>query len=173
MFKRTTSVALLVAMILTLAAGSLMAQLKLGYVNSQAVLASYPPAVEARKKLEAESAKWTQELQKMSEDFQAAQQELEQQSLLLSDAKKQEKVKALEQMAQRAQQFQTQKWGENGEMARREQELLQPVIDKVNTVIKKVGDDNGFDFIFDAVAGNLLYAKETHDMTQKIIDALK
>ncbi|MBN1895726.1 OmpH family outer membrane protein [bacterium] len=173
MFKRTKSVAILAAMILIPATSPLMAQLKLGYVNSQAVLAAYPPAVEARKKLEAESAKWTQELQKMSEDFQAAQQELEQQSLLLSDAKKQEKVKALEQMAQRAQQYQVQKWGENGEMARREQELLQPVIDKVNAVIKKVGDDNKFDFIFDAVAGNLLYAKEAHDMTQTIIDALK
>lgn len=164
---------MIIALLFVTFAASGFSQIKLAYVNSQMVLASYTPAIDAKKQLDAESAKWAQELQTMSQDFQAAQQKLEQQSLLLSEAKKKEKAQELQETYMKIQQFQQDKWGDDGELAQKEKELLQPVIDKVNEVIKTVGDDGGYDFIFDAIAGNLLYAKDTHDITQKVIDALK
>ena len=163
----------IIALMLFTLSASGFSQMKLAYVNSQMVLAGYAPAIEAKKQLEAQSAKWTQELQTMTEAFQTSQQKLEQQSLLLSDAKKKEKAQELQQTYMQIQQFQQEKWGDDGELARKEKELLQPVIDRVNEVINKVGDDGGYDFIFDAIAGNLLYAKDAHDITQKVIDALK
>ena len=164
---------MMIALLLVTFAASGFSQLKLAYVNSQMVLAGYAPAIDAKKQLEAESAKYTQELQTMSQDFQAAQQKLEQQSLLLSEAKKKEKAQELQETYMKIQQFQQEKWGEDGELAQKEKALLQPVIDRVNEVINQVGDEGGYDFIFDAIAGNLLYAKEAHDITQKVIDALK
>ena len=154
-------------------ANGIAADLKLAYVNSQAVLAQYQPAIDAQKKLEEEAAKWNQELQAMSLEVQQLQERLEQQSLMLSEAKKEELAQELQNKYLAAQQYQNEKWGEQGEFARRRAELLQPIIDKVNEVIQTVGADGGFDFIFDTVAGNLLYAKEQHDVTPQVLEALK
>ncbi|NQT26388.1 OmpH family outer membrane protein [candidate division KSB1 bacterium] len=152
--------------------GSAFAQLKTGYVNSQAVLAQYQPAIDAQKKLEAEAAKWAQELGAMETDIRSTQERLEQQSLMLSDVKKEELQQEIQNKMMQYQQFQNEKWGEQGEFARRRAELLQPIIDKINTVIQDVGDAGGYDYIFDTVAGNLLYAQEKHDVTEAILAEL-
>ncbi|MBN2201980.1 OmpH family outer membrane protein [bacterium] len=154
-------------------AGSAAGQAKLGYVDSPRILASYGPALDAQKKLDGENTQWVQELQKMQEDLQTMQQKLEQQSLLLSDAKKRESAQELQNLALKAQQFQQDHWGDQGKFFQRRGELLQPVFDKINEVINKVGEEGGYDFIFDTQAGNLLYAKSSHDLTADILARLE
>ena len=45
------------------------------------------------------------------------------------------------------------------------QETLQPILDKVNNIIKQVATENQFTYIFDSSAGILLYAQESMDIT--------
>lgn len=45
------------------------------------------------------------------------------------------------------------------------QETLQPILDKVNNIIKQVATENQFTYIFDSSAGILLYAQESMDVT--------
>ena len=47
----------------------------------------------------------------------------------------------------------------------RPQETLQPILDKVNNIIKQVAVENQFTYIFDSSAGILLYAQESMDVT--------
>lgn len=149
------------------------AQVKLGYVDSQRVLASYPPALEAQKKLEAENNQWAQELQKMQDEIKSKQDRLEQQSLLLSEAKKREAAQEIQNLLLKAQQFQNEKWGEEGEFFKRRAELLKPVFDKINAVIAQLGDEGGYDFIFDTQAGVLLYAQPKYDLTDELLSRLQ
>ena len=153
--------------------GTAAGQAKMAYVDSPRILASYGPALDAQKKLDGENTQWVQELQKMQEDLQTMQQKLEQQSLLLSDAKKRESAQELQNLALKAQQFQQDHWGDQGKFFQRRGELLQPVFDKINEVINKVGEEGGYDFIFDTQAGNLLYAKPSHDLTADILARLE
>ena len=152
---------------------SAFAQLNLGYVDSQRILATNEAALDAQKKLEAESSKWTQELQKKEQEIKDKANMLDQQSLLLSDEKKQEKLQELQQLQQEAQRYQYEKWGDNGEAYRLRQQLLEPVIDKINVAIHKIGDDGGYDFIFDTINGNLLHADPKYDLTDQVIEELE
>jgi outer membrane protein len=149
------------------------AEMKIGYIDSQRILATYPPAVDAQKELEGESAKWGQELQKMNQEFKTLQEQLDQQSLLLSEEKKRERAQELQNLAMKIQQYQNEKWGEQGEFFNRREELLKPVFDQINEAIKKVGADDDYDYIFDTVAGNILHAKEKYDLTDRILDELE
>jgi len=112
-------------------------------------------------------------LQKMETDFQTRQEELEKQSLLLSEEKKKEKTQELQQLALEAQQYQNEKWGEQGEYFKLREQLLKPIFDQINVAINVVGEDEGFHFIFDAVAGNLVFAKEEFDVTDKVLQILE
>jgi outer membrane protein len=174
-FKPLTrsAAALSAVLALALTAGTAMGQAKLAYVDSQKILATFPPALDAQKKLEAENSQWAQEFQKMQEDMKALNDKLDQQSLLLSDAKKKEAAQEIQNLAIKAQQYQAEKWGEEGKFFQRRKELLQPVFDKINVIITKIGDEDGYDFIFDTQAGNLLYAKSTHNLTDDVLARLE
>jgi outer membrane protein len=149
------------------------AQLKLGYVDSQQILAAEESYQDAQKKLEAETSKWTQELQRMDQEMKDKMQSLEQQSLLLSEEKKQERYQELQNLQIEAQQYQYEKFGDNGEAFRLRKQLLEPVFEKINAVIHTVGEDGGYDFIFDTVNGNVLYAQDKFDLTELVIEELK
>lgn len=159
--------------VLLIGTGAVQAQLKLGYVDSQQILAADESYQDAQKKLEAESAKWTQELQRMDQEMKEKMESLEQQSLLLSEEKKQEKYQELQNLQIEAQQYQYEKFGDSGEAFRLRKQLLEPVFEKINAVIHKVGEDGGYDFIFDTVNGNLLYAQDKFDLTDLVIEELK
>jgi outer membrane protein len=168
--RLTTAFSILLALVLS---GFAMGQTKLGYVDSQKILQTFPPALDAQKKLEAENNQWAQELQKMQEDLKALNDKLDQQSLLLSDAKKKEAAQEIQNLAIKAQQYQNERWGEEGKFFQRRKELLQPVFDKINAIINKIGEEDGYDFIFDTQAGNLLYAKSSHNLTDEVLARLE
>lgn len=159
-------------LVIGLSGQPVLAQLKIGYVNSQEVLSSYPDAVEANRKLEAEASEWQAELRRMEEDLTQRQEQIEQQSMLLSDAKKQELAEELQRLYVEAQQYQNEKFGDQGEFFRRREELFAPVYDKINETIQNLGRSEGYDFIFDSIAGNLLWAKPEYDSTEKVLAAL-
>jgi outer membrane protein len=163
----------LLSAMLLLSTGSVFAQLKMGYVDSQRILSTNPDAKDAQQKLEAEAAKWTQKLQEMEQEIKDKMASLDQQSLLLSEEKKQERIQELQNLQMEAQQYQYDKWGDNGEAFRLRKQYLEPVYDKINTAIHKVGEEGEYDFIFDTVNGNLLHAKDKYDLTDLVIEELE
>ena len=165
--KRIVLFSFLIIMMCTWGTGSVSAQLRLGYVDSQKILANYQPAIDASKKLESERTTIIQELQKMEEEIRSTQQTLEQQSLLLSEEKKRQKTQEIQDMIIRLQQQEQEK---NQELARRQQELLAPVYESINEAIGKIRETGNYDFILDAAA--LLDAKEEYDITDTILKEL-
>jgi len=164
---------LLLSVFFLVGIGGSTAQTKIGYVDSEKILSSYPAALDAQKKLEAENTKWDQELRKLNDSFRALQEQLDQQSLLLSDAKKKEKQQELQAAAKKIQEFQEEKWGEGGTFFKRRAEIMQPVIDKINQVIHRIGEEEDYDYILDTVAGNILHAKDKYDITELVLEELQ
>lgn len=153
--------------------GSLSArELKIGYIHSQKILAEFQESIEAQRTLDEEQRKWVEEAQKKENAIKALEDEVENQSLLLSEEKKAEKLAEIQTKYMEYQRFQQEIWGETGKLYQRNKELTQPIIDKVNTVINKLGKDGDYDLIFDAAVGNIVYAKDEFDMTQLVLDDL-
>ena len=47
------------------------------------------------------------------------------------------------------------------------------MLDKINAAIEKVSQAESFDFVFDAVNANIVYAQPEYDLTDKVLDELK
>jgi len=151
----------------------LVAQGKIGYVDSQKILSNYAAVVDAQRQLDAENDKWDKELQQMNNELNVLQEELDQQSLLLSEAKKKEKAQELQAMVLKIQQYQTDKWGDGGQYFRYRDTLLKPVYDTINQTIRTIGEEEGYDFIFDSIAGNILYGKVQFNITEQVLEELR
>ena len=164
--------ALLIVAILG-SANPVAAQLKLGYIDSQKILEKYKEAQDAQKQLQDLNRRWEEEAKSMQQELQTKLDELESQALLLSDERKKEKETELQNLNIRLQQFQQEKWGQQGEVFAKRAELLQPVYDKINAVIKKLGTDDKYDYIFDIVNGNILHVSASQpDLTDRVLEEL-
>ena len=168
---RRIPIALFVLALTLLATGTAEAQaLKIGYINSQEILANAPGATEAQQAFEDQMAEYEAEAQQLQQELQRMQQELEQQRLTLSPEARQAREQRIAQKAQEAQQRMQQL---DQMAAQRRQELVQPVMDEISDVIEAVREDGSYAYIFDVAAGAIVAADPTLDLTDEVIRRLQ
>ena len=161
------------ALLLSVAVNPLFADVKIAIVDSQRILSTYAAAIDASKQLDTENSQWAQELQKLTDELLRQEQELDNQSLLLSEAKRLEREQELRALRDQIQKFRENTWGENGKYFQRQQELMRPVFNRINEVINLLAEDDDYDLILDTVQGNVLYVKQSFDITDDVLDELE
>ncbi|MCK5453914.1 MAG: OmpH family outer membrane protein [Calditrichia bacterium] len=148
------------------------AQAKIRYINSQRILSEFPEALEIQKQLDEIRAGYEGEYNDMLQRYENLVKEIENQSLLLSPEKKAEKEKEGQELGMAIEQFRYQKLGPQGELYKKNLELTQPLYDKIDQIIQRVGDEEEYDFILDVVQGVVLFAKPQFDITNRVIEEL-
>lgn len=161
-----------IALILCGFVGTSQAQMKIGYIDSEQILNQYRPYLDAQKEFQRYEEELGREITKRSNELNQMKETFERQALLLSEKRKQEEQQAIIQKQQDLQRFvQEASDPQRGRLAQKTAELSEPIIRKVNEVISKVAEDEGFDFVLNSAA--LAYAKDTHDLTSQILEALE
>ncbi|MBL7191017.1 OmpH family outer membrane protein [bacterium] len=160
------------AVIILMSGGLTAKELKIGFIDSDRILAQFQDYLDAKRILENEEKQYSQNARQMENDIRALEDEIESQSLMWSNEKKMEKQSELQTKYMGYQQYIEEIWGPTGKLYQRNMELSKPIIDKINLIIKKIGEDEGYDFIFDATTGSLVHAKDEYDLTDRVIEEL-
>lgn len=147
---------------------------KLGYINTQKILSSYKEALDAQKKIDEFNQQWEKEVADMQRQLDDLRNQFDSQSLLLSEMKKAEMAKEIQDLNVKIQQFYQDKWAPGtGQVYKRQEEVMEPILGKIIAVVKKFGEEEGFDYIFDTVNGNILFAStEQEDLTDRVLEEL-
>jgi outer membrane protein len=145
---------------------------KFAFVQSQRVLAEYQEYIDVQNRLGGIRNGYEAEYQQMVKEYNDMIGEIESQSLLLSPEKKQEKMRQAQDKALAIEKYKYDKLGPEGEFYKKNLEFTKPIIDKINKLIAKIGEDEGYDFIFDASSGALLHAMPKYDITDQILEEL-
>ena len=58
------------------------------------------------------------------------------------------------------------------EFAKREQELVEPILEKAMDAINSVADEKGYDYVIDTAAGNVLVKPDNHDILDDVLKKL-
>ena len=95
-------------------------------------------------------------------------------SLIMTDQTRAEAQKELDELKASITDYRNKKFGQNGELFQKEDELMKPVHNKIFNAIQEIATDEDLDFVFDR-SGDimLLYAKEEYDITAKVLEKLK
>ena len=159
--------------LIPLTAISLLAQdVKIGYIDSIKIFEQYKETQDAEQLYRREVDGWTVEKQAMEQAIVRLQEELKAQSLMLSEEKKKEKKLDLDRKMQEYQQFMEETFGDNGLAARRNKELTQPIVDKINRILEDIGKDQGYAIIFDVARADVVYADKALDLTEVVLQKL-
>lgn len=161
---------MLLAGLLPLAAAG---QQKIGHVSADAILKQLPDAQDAQKQLDGLVAEWQAELNRLQREWETKFSEYDKKKLIMTDARRAEAEKELRTLDQRIADYRTQKFGQNGELFQKQNELMKPVQDRVFKAIQDVARDEGYDYVLDK-SGEILmmYANQQYDLTQKVLERL-
>ena len=146
---------LLILVAVILGVGTVSAQ-KFARINSQEIVFSMPEISEIEKNLQALEKDWKEQLEQIMVEFNNKQLEFEKSQATLSASMKQMKQKELQDLQQRF--YENQQMADQ-ELNKKKQELLEPVFNKVQEAINKVGKAGGYICVFDATSG-LVYVDE-------------
>ena len=159
--------------IFTLALASFaLADVKIGYVDSNEIMNNFDEVRQVQADLEKEQRRLESEFNELVFGLDSLKQDYDRQRLLMSDTRRNEKENEIANKEKSVQKFQLDKFGPEGEIYRIQNELLKPVLAKIDAAIQKVGSERGYDFILDAMSGALLYALDSHNLTEDVMDEL-
>ena len=152
---------------------SLLAQeVKIGYIDSIKIFAEYKETQEAEQAYKKEVDVWKAQAAAMEQAIVKLQDELKAQSLMLSEEKQREKKLELDQKMQEYQQFMQETFGDDGLAAKRNKELTQPIVDKINKILERIGEEEGYGVIFDVANANIVWADKDFDLTERVLTEL-
>jgi outer membrane protein len=163
-----------IGVLLFLISFSAAAQTKIAYINSQSIMEQLPEAQDAQKQLDALTQDWQNELNRMASDMQRKVDEYDKRKLIMTDKRRAEVEKELQDLDKKLVDYRNQKFGTNGELFTKQNELMKPIQEKIFKAVKDVADAEGYDYVVDRSSSTLLlYANNKHDLTQKVLEKIQ
>jgi outer membrane protein len=169
MFKRIFAVAVF-AVALSFAASAQ----RIAYVDVTAVLESLPDYQKAQEQLDKVATQWRQEIAQEQDKVKGMYSKYQAEQVLLSEEMKKQREEEIMNKEKDVREMQRTKFGPEGALFKKREELVKPIQDKVYAAIEKFAQDKGFEYIFDkGSASGMLYADKRNDKTEDIKNMLK
>jgi len=161
--------------LLLLAASPAVAQEapKIAYVDSERLIREAPGYTEANEAFNQTASVWRDSLEMKRARLEDLYEEYQKQQVILSPEKKTEKQEELLRLEQEAQTYFQQKFGPEGEATKRQAELMEPIITRVNQAIEEVRRDEAYAMIFDLNDGALVAGDPALNITDRVVERMR
>lgn len=147
---------------------------RIAYVDVTDVLESLPDYQKAQEQLDKVATQWRQEIAQEQDKIKGMYSKFQAEQVLLSEDMKKQREDEITNKEKEVREMQRQKFGPEGALFKKREELVKPIQDRVYGTIEKYAQDKGFDFIFDkGSAAGMLYADKRYDKTEDIKGLLK
>lgn len=135
---------------------------KFAHLDFTELVRSMPEYKMAQEEMEKMRKEMEDELIELQTELREKAQKFEKEAASYTDLVRQRKIREIQEMQQKIQEYAE----ENQEnLARRQQELLQPLTQKAQKAIEEVANRNGYTYVFDSSQGNgLLFFKNGEDI---------
>lgn len=161
-----------VVLLLTVATLSAKAQ-KFGYVDTEYILTNIPDYKEAQGELDKLSIEWQKQLERQYSEIDKMYKNYQAEQILLTEDMKTKREEEIIKKEKEAKEYQKQKFGVDGELFKKRQELVKPIQDKVYQAVKDVADASGLDIIFDKSSGlTMLYSNAKYNKSDAVLKKL-
>jgi outer membrane protein len=157
------------AMLLSLAA---FAQ-RYAVIDTKYILERMPDYKEAQKKLDQFSEQWQKEIEQKQSELDAMYRSFESEQVMLSPSLRKKREDELFNREKELRDLQKKRFGFEGDLFRKRQELVKPIQDRVYNAIQKLAADRQYDFILDKSEGiTVIFADPRLDRSDDVLKAL-
>ena len=142
-------------------------------IDSKYILEKLPEYKESQTKLDQFSAQWQQEIEKKQADLDKMYKDYDAEQVMLSDELKKKREDELYNREKEVRDLQKKRFGFEGDLFRKRQELIKPIQDKVYLAIQKLAVEKSYDFILDKSEGiTVIFADPKLDRSDEVLKYL-
>jgi len=153
-----------------LAASVLCAQ-RFAYVDSEYILSNIPEYNDAIEEIDELSIRWQREIEERFQEIDRLFQRFQAEAPLLSDDMRRRREQEIVDKERDAQDLQRRRFGSEGDLFKKRQEMLRPIQDRVYSSIEKIAKNRNYTFVFDrSDNANILFADPRVDISNEVLN---
>ncbi len=146
---------------------------RFAYIDTKYIMDNIPEYQAAQMELEEISAEWQKEIEKEFEKIEELYQKYQAEMVLLPDEIKREREEEIIEKERAAKQLQMQRFGQEGDLFKKRQELIQPIQDKIYEAIEEIASRGNYAIIFDKSGGpTMIYTDVRYDLSDDVLEHL-
>lgn len=148
--------------------------LRIGYTNVDYLISLHPDSKKIEGELRTYRGQLDKEAESLGKEFREKYESYEKGKTMMSEPTRASKEKDLMQLQERIQEFQR---NAESDLQKKQLELLQPVLDKIQKAIDAVANENGFTYVLNSDAGMgttpiLLHGPESDNISDLVLKKL-
>jgi|DewCreStandDraft_2_1066082.scaffolds.fasta_scaffold00629_40 outer membrane protein len=150
--------------------GAAQAPNRIGFVNTQRLLAEAPGAQEAQRTFETEMRRFQAQVDSLENELERLRADFERQQSALTQAARQQRQ---EELQRKFNDFQQRVAQIEQQAQQRRQQLLEPVTRRIGEAIEQVRREGNYALILDAASGVIVSADPALDLTNQVLAKLR
>lgn len=159
--------------VFTLFTTSVATAQRFAYIDSEYILNNIPEYQEAQKELDAQSAVWQQQIEAKYAEIDRLYKAYQAEQILLTEEQRRKREQEIIQKEKEAKEFQKSKFGVDGELFKKRQELVKPIQDKIYTALDQIATASSLAIIFDkSTQSNMIYTNPKYDKSDEVLKKL-
>jgi len=146
---------------------------KFAYVDVDYILKSVPEYDIAQTKLDDLSAQWQKELEEKFAEIDKLYKAYQADAVLLPEDIKKQREDEIVKKEKEAKDLQKQRFGNEGDLFKKRQELVKPIQDKVSDSISQISSKGGYAIIFDKSSSlTMVYVDPKYDISDQVLEQM-
>jgi outer membrane protein len=142
-------------------------------IDTRYILDKLPEYKEAQKKLDQTSEQWQKEIDDLQTELDKMYKDYEAEQVMLSDELKKKREDELFNKEKKVRDLQKKRFGYEGDLFKKRQELIKPIQDKVYNAVQKLAVQKLYDFILDKSEGiTVIFADPKLDKSEEVLREL-
>ncbi len=144
------------------------------YVDTEYILEKLPEYDGAQKSVDAFAKEWQTQIDQKYEKIERMYRDFQAEQVLLSEDMKRKREDEIINAEKAVKDFQKQKFGYEGELFIKRQELIKPIQDKVYDAIQTMATERSYNFVFDKSGTvTMLFTDPKYDKSDEILERIK
>ena len=148
---------------------------KFALIDMEFILKHIPAYEQANQQMESLSRQWQSEIEAKSNEAKALYEAYQKEAASLSDAQRTQKEEAVVAVAKEkeAAELRQKYFGPQGEMMKKQQELIAPIQDQIYNAVKEIAMAQNYDAVIDrASAQSMIFASPRIDISNEVLSRL-
>jgi outer membrane protein len=143
---------------------------KFAYVDTEYILGQIPEYKAAQTELDKVSVQWQKEIEAKYAEIDKMYKAYQAEQILLTEEMKKKREGDIVAKEKEAKDLQKLRFGVDGELFKKRQELVKPIQDKVYNAVKAIAEKGGYSVIFDKSGDmTMLYANAKNDKSDDVL----
>lgn len=146
---------------------------KFAYVDSQYILDNIPEYKTAQAQLDKYSLQWQKEIEGKFDELDKLYKDFQADAILLTEEMRKKREAEILDKEKAAKELQKQRFGKDGDLFKKRQELVKPIQDKIYNALKDYSQTKNYAVVFDKSSDlTILYANPKYDISDEILDSM-